>query len=106
MNAKDLAGALVRHRIVQWDAIEQPEGYDNCETLARISELQLELFPDVPSFTPEIVKARQRFEKAALAYERADAWEDESGERIPQEIRYEFENALRNLHREETRLLT
>lgn len=105
MNSEALADALVRHHLVQWDAVEQPEGYDNCETLANISKLQAELFPIAPSYPPALTLARQRYAQAQAAYERASLHEDDSGEAIPQVIKWEYRDATRNLQREEKHAL-
>jgi len=38
MTTRQLADILVRAGVVQPQAVEDPEGYDNCETLGRIAE--------------------------------------------------------------------
>ena len=101
MTHDELASALVRHRIVHPDAVEYSEGYDNCETIANIIALHMELFPVTPSYPPALDRARNRYNAAIAAYERASLHEDESGEAIPQEITREYREAARWLKQEE-----
>lgn len=56
MTHDELASALVRHRIVHPDAVEYSEGYDNCETIANIIALHMELFPVETSHPPAITR--------------------------------------------------
>lgn len=68
---------------------------------AVLREDQLELFPAVPSHPPALLRARKAFEEAALAYEKASEWEDDTGEAIPDITRRLFRETRRRLEREE-----
>ena len=63
-----------------------------------------ELLTAPDSEVPLLVRLRSEYAKAREIYAEADAWEDETGEPIPHDIRQHLGKVADQLYREEARL--
>ena len=62
-----------------------------------------ELF-DIPfSPEPELTRLRRKYAEAKDALDKAEQWEDETGEPVPKEVRLAFRIAINDLCSQETK---